>query len=106
MELVKAEATRVTHGAVLCDWRPSPFSSLAIMSHVSLWRTENRRESQVIFRAELFPIWVAKATWRDLLRYRQVIWFVDNEAARAAMVRSYSPLLDSMEMIRIARMRM
>ena len=43
---------------------------------------------------------MAKATWRDLLRYRQVIWFVDNEAARAAMVRSYSPLLDSMEMIR------
>ena len=32
---------------------------------------------------------------------RQVLWFCDNEAARSAMIRSYSPLLDSMQLIRL-----
>ena len=39
-------------------------------------------------------------TWRSLLKGRQVLWFCDNEAARSAVVRSYSPLLDSMQIVR------
>ena len=54
----------------------------------------------MICQAELFPIWIAKLTWKALIKERQVLWFCDNEAARSAMVKSYSPLLDSMKIIR------
>jgi hypothetical protein len=97
----EAEATQVTHGAVLCDLVTQSFFFFG--DHVPRKFLEDWKKggkTQVIFQAELFPIWIAKATWRGLLSHRQVIWFVDNEAARAAMVRSYSPLLDSMELIR------
>ena len=97
----EADATHVTHGAVLCDLVTQSFFFFG--DHVPRKFLEDWKKggkTQVIFQAELFPIWIAKATWRGLLSHRQVIWFVDNEAARAAMVRSYSPLLDSMELIR------
>ena len=54
----------------------------------------------MIYQAELFPIWIAKVTWKHLLTGRQVLWFCDNEAARSAMIRSYSPLLDSLQLVR------
>ena len=57
-------------------------------------------KKQVIFQAELFPIWVAKVTWRKLIEGRQVLWFIDNEAARSAMVRAYSPVIESMQLVR------
>jgi hypothetical protein len=95
------EGAKVTHGAVLCDMATKSFLVFGddVPSvFVDEWTKGGRK--QVIFQAEIFPIWVAKATWKDLLSFRQVIWFCDNEAARAAMVRSYSPLLDSMQLIR------
>jgi hypothetical protein len=95
------EGAKVTHGAVICDIATQSFFFFGDdipTVFVNEWTKGGKK--QVIFQAELFPIWVAKVTWKELLSFRQVIWFCDNEAARAAMVRSYSPLLDSMQLIR------
>ena len=66
---------------------------------VEVWKRGGKR--QVICQAELFPIWIAKVTWRAILSGRPILWFSDNEAARAGMVKSYPPLLDSMHIIRL-----
>ena len=95
------EAKLVTHGAVLCDYVTNSFMFFG--DHVPAEYLEEWKKSgkkQVICQAELFPIWISKITWKHLLLGRQVLWFCDNEAARAAMVKMYSPLLDSMLLIR------
>ena len=91
----------VTHGAVLCDVTTGSyffFGDHVPRSFVEAWTKGGRK--QVIYQAELFPIWIAKVTWKHLLNGRQVLWFCDNEAARSAMIRSYSPLLDSLQLVR------
>eukprot|EP00435_Cladocopium_sp_Y103_P001953 s3084_g1.t1 len=95
------EGRSVTHGAVLCDVSTNSFFFFG--DHVPRVLVEEWTKSgkkQVIFQAELFPIWVAKVTWREVIRGRQVLWFCDNEAARSAMVRAYSPVIDSMQLVR------
>ena len=42
---------------------------------------------------------MARLTWADKLKGRRVIYFVDNEAARIGLVRAYSPVLPSMNLI-------
>ena len=97
----ESEGTLVTHGAVLCDLASGSylfFGDHVPRNYVEAWMKGGKE--QVICQAELFPIWVSKVTWRNLLSGRQVLWFCDNEAARSAMIRSYSPLLDSMQIVR------
>ena len=71
----------VTHGAVLCDVTTGSyffFGDHVPRSFVEAWTKGGRK--QVIYQAELFPIWIAKVTWKHLLNGRQVLWFCDNEA--------------------------
>ena len=54
---------------------------------------------QVIGQAEILPVVIAKLTWKNLLKDRKAIFFIDNEAARLGLVKSYSPVLPSLELI-------
>ena len=54
---------------------------------------------QVIGQAEIFPVLVARLTWRQYLRGRKCIFVLDNEGARIAVVRSYSPVLASLNIV-------
>ena len=90
----------VTHGAALFD----PCTNQAVMfgdnvpvQWVNKWKSEGRK--QLICQAELFPILVCKWTWMDILKERSVFWFIDNNSALAAVIRSYSPVLDNFEML-------
>eukprot|EP00435_Cladocopium_sp_Y103_P029262 s1712_g7.t1 len=56
---------------------------------------EEKRKKQVIAQAEIFPVLVAKDTWKELLENRSVLWFLDNESARMALIRNISPILDN-----------
>ena len=97
----EGEGSVVTHGAVLCDQTTASFYYFGDPvpgCYVQRWQEDGKR--QVIYQAELFPVWIAKRTWRSIIVNRQVLWFLDNEAARAALIRSYSPLLDSMQLVR------
>ena len=92
----------VTHGAVLYD----PESETSLMfgdqvpeSWVERWRAQGKK--QLICQAEIFPILVAKTTWEPLLSCRAVLWFVDNNSAQAAVIRSFSPVVENFELLLI-----
>ena len=56
-------------------------------------------QTQIIGQAELLPVLVAKYIWRSILANRRVIYFVDNDSARLALVRGYSPVITSLGII-------
>ena len=72
----------------------------AIVPHrlVDDWKS-NFEQTQVIGQAELFPVLVAKLTWASRLRNRRCIFFLDNESARLALVKAYSPVLASLQIV-------
>ena len=90
------EEDTVTHGALMVDpWkcRSFYFGDHIPGEFVQMWRRAGKR--QVIAQAEIFPVLIAKETWKDHICERSVLWFLDNESARAALVRSFSPILDN-----------
>ena len=50
---------------------------------------------QVISQTELFPVLVAKETWHSTLAGRSVLWFLDNESAKMAIIRNFSAVIDN-----------
>ena len=72
-------------GLFFGDHIPDPF--------VAFWKRSGRK--QVISQAEIFPVLVAKETWKQVIENRSILWFLDNDSARMALVRNYSPVLDN-----------
>ena len=54
---------------------------------------------QVICQAELLPVVIDKILWREFLLDEACIAFVDNESARAGLMRGYSPNLHNCSLI-------
>ena len=63
----------------------------------SLAAKEGQR--QVIGQAELLPLLVAKTIWREFLSNRKVIYFMDNDGSRQAVIKGYSPVITSLRII-------
>ena len=55
-----------------------------------------------VFFAELLPILAAFHTWQSSIEGRDVIVFTDNEAARHAYIKGYSPLMMGAEVLACA----
>ena len=62
------------------------------------WKSK-LEQKQVIGQAEIFPVLVAKLTWGEKLKGRRVIFFLDNESAKIALIRAYSPVLASLKLV-------
>ena len=56
-------------------------------------------QTQVIGQAELLPVLVAKTIWEKFLKNKKAIYFVDNDSARLALIKGYSPVLTSLRII-------
>ena len=67
-------------------------------AQVDAWKTR-MGQKQVIGQAELFPVLISKRTWASKLRNRRALYFIDNEAARLGLVKAYSPVLPSLDLI-------
>ena len=87
-------------GAVLIDPLGICECFGAVMNEATIasWRS-SEAQSQVIGQAELFPLLVARLTWQQHLEGRRVIFFIDNESARLALVKAYSPVLASLNIV-------
>ena len=75
--------------------RPRFFGFEVEQEIVSLWRLGGKR--QVI--AEIYPAVVAKRLWRLHVKNKRVIHFIDNESARVAFIKGYSPVMESAAML-------
>ena len=59
----------------------------------------DRANGQTIGQAEIYPVVLAKATWSHYIRDRKVVYFVDNDSARYALIRKFSPSRPSSELL-------
>eukprot|EP00435_Cladocopium_sp_Y103_P006698 s4577_g2.t1 len=92
----------VTHGAVLVDpWKQCSFyfGDHVPRCFVELWSHAGKK--QVISQAEIFPVIISKATWETALQGRSVLWFLDNDSARLALIRNFSPVLDNFFLLQL-----
>ena len=91
----------VTVGGVLFDpWTkatPVYFAEEVSASRVDRWLAAGTKHP--VFQAELLPVAMAAESWAHLTRDRDVILFLDNEAARYSLVRGYSPVLTAAKVI-------
>ena len=61
--------------------------------------TSKAGQRQIIGQAEILPVLIAKRIWSKLIKNKRVIYFIDNDSARAALVKGYSPILSSLGLI-------
>eukprot|EP00971_Amphidinium_carterae_P304567 6052307-Amphidinium_carterae.1 len=90
---------RCTMGGLAFFPRKQPeFFSAAVPSWlVDVWRSEGREH--VIYQTELLPVLISICLWQESLRGQHVLVFIDNEAARCALVASYAGLEGAMRII-------
>ena len=92
----------VTYGALLVDLSDGSrrfFGGHIPETLVNEWRIGGKK--QVIAQAEMFPVLVAKETWESEIYQRSVLWFLDNESARMAFIRNYSPVIDNFLLLQV-----
>ena len=85
------EGNLVSFGAVLLDQvsgRQEVLGAEVPDQVVQAWRAGGKK--QVIFFAEIYPVIIAKKTWRSILAGRRVLIFIDSEAAKFSFVHNYS----------------
>ena len=78
--------------------RPLVFGCVLALEDVEELK-DRAGQKQVIGQAEILPVLVAKLTWQKELEYRRVLFFVDNESAKIALIRAYSPVLSSLKLV-------
>ena len=88
------DVTSVGGFALFPDGATEMFGAVVPQELAAQWRTRNG-QAQIIGQAELFPLLVARLTWQSRLRGQRVVFFVDNESAKLAAIKSYSPVLAS-----------
>jgi hypothetical protein len=76
---------------------PEFFSHHMSSSLVEHWSSKGSK--QVIGQAELYPVLLAKKVWPTELAHARVLWFIDNEAAREGLVKSFSPAWASRQIL-------
>jgi hypothetical protein len=89
----------ITYGATLFD--PETGKSLMFGDAIPdcwviKWKAGGKK--QLICQAEIFPVLVSKATWKEELEHRAILWFTDQNAALSAVIRSFSPVIENYEL--------
>ena len=88
-----SERNVVTCGAVMIDtaedWAEM-FGGLVPPRLVKVWKRQGQ-QIQVIGQAELLPVLLAKIAWRGRFKHRRLICFLDNDSARQALIKGWSP---------------
>ena len=95
------EAGTTVGGFIIADGRARYFGIEVPEAVAESWRSGTN--SQVIGQAELFPVYAVKRAFRDWIKGRDVLIFIDNNSARQALIKGHSPSAPSCEiMARVA----
>jgi hypothetical protein len=91
----------VTIGAVILD----PFTGtceyfgLKVPKAIlDVWKVDGQK--QTIGQAEIFPVSLARHCWSKILDSRRALFFLDNDAARLALIKARSPSVASNLLVR------
>ncbi len=82
---------------VLSDGSRRYFGAKVPTPIVARWQAGGKR--QVVGQAELLPALVARLVWAQYLKDCFCVHFIDSDAARGALVRRYSPIVASNQMV-------
>ena len=89
----------VSIGGVLFDGEAVEcFGAVLEEELINEWKTR-LDQHQVIGQAEIFPTLIARLTWAARMKGCRVLYFIDNDSARLALIKSYSPSLPSLKMV-------
>eukprot|EP00969_Alexandrium_andersonii_P094703 4183750-Alexandrium_andersonii.AAC.1 len=69
--------------------QPQFFAELVPKSTWERWLSGSGK--QVIGQAETLPVLAARLTWKEALRGKSGIFFIDNDSARFALIKRTSP---------------
>lgn len=94
-----SEADNHTCGGVFIDRHTATkeyFSFVINPNLIAEWRSTGI--TQIITHAEIYPVWVARASWGERLRGRRAFFFVDNNGAKDSLVKGmiHSTMGDAM----------
>ena len=78
--------------------QPQAFGAM-LREEAAMRLATKKGQRQVIGQAEILPVLVAKTIWAEELSNRKVIYFIDNDSARLALIKGYSPVLTSLKLI-------
>jgi hypothetical protein len=89
------EPNAVTRGATIFvpGELPVCFGEHVPSDLLATWRSNDT--AQVIGQAELLPVLWAKWTWQEKIKKKRTLVFIDNDSARFALIRCYSPVPSS-----------
>jgi hypothetical protein len=79
-----------TCGGVLLDKSTNWFEYFSLVIQPELiveWRQTG--QVQIITQAEVYPVWISRSVWGHRLKCRRVVFFVDNNGAKDALVKGY-----------------
>ena len=92
---------KVTCGSVLIDtaidWAEM-WGGIVPRSIVKAWKRDGGKV-QVIGQAELLPVALSRRVWKEHLRHRRLIVFIDNDSARQGLIRGWSASNSSLAII-------
>ena len=98
-----ADRNEVTIGAVVIDTAgiiaPTMWGGPVQPQLVHHWKKDGK--VQVIGQAELLPTIMVRRSLSGLCAHRRVIFFVDNDSARHALIKGYSPSKSSNDIVKL-----
>eukprot|EP00971_Amphidinium_carterae_P321511 6390812-Amphidinium_carterae.2 len=89
-----------TFGGILFDEskeRPEFFAGSVPTELMQVWSMKGSKQN--IFLVELLPVLIAKTVWAQSFAEESVLYFIDNEAARLALISCSTPNQHAMEII-------
>jgi hypothetical protein len=93
------EDETATCGGVIIDGTRREMFGVTLPESITRAWLAGRGFKQCIGQVELIPMWICRELWPALLRRRRVLWFIDNDSARFALIGMYSPSQASTEIL-------
>jgi hypothetical protein len=88
-----------TCGGVIVDGTRREMFGLTLPESITSAWLAGRGFKQCIGQVELIPMWLCRELWPTWLTRRRVLWFIDNDSARYALIGMYSPSQASSEIL-------
>jgi len=88
---------KAAYGAVMYDPEDGAIETFGQEIGEDLLRliSADGNKKQVVGQSELIPCHAAQTIWKDRLKSRRVVLYIDNEAARYGLIKGTSPTRDS-----------